>query len=434
MFCFRAWIVALALISTSWAQAQTFYYTGSFGGDFFNESNWNSLPGGGGASPLAGTIEPSIGYTLDLVIDGDNVTASGPDGFSLDIGAGGGLTLLSGSDLQVTNDFFNAQFELSTGATLNFTDAVLGVDDDIFLRGTSVFSGGTVETFADDLEFRSEANGTVTIVGTTFNVDDSIIFETEFSPATQNTITGATFNTPGRIGLRHFNVTVTDTDFVATGDVENVFTTDLDDATGTLTLLGESTLSADQVQEGVKLRLGGSSMATFDNVANDDDELSWFTQSSTVTLDSPDAVLTLINTQVESAAAKVINGVTGQTYASEPSTWNVATWNGLDGITLSITSVPSESDADFDGDNDVDGRDFLIWQRGYGLDDQTDNSHGDANGDGEVNGLDLADWQAQYGMATLTSRAAVPEPGTCALVLAAAGGLICTRSWCRFTL
>jgi hypothetical protein len=204
----------------------------------------------------------------------------------------------------------------------------------------------------------------------------------------------------------------------------------LDDATATLTLLGASSLTADQVQEGVKLRLGDSSTATFDNVANDDDELNWFTQSSTVTLDSPDAVLTLINTQVDSALTKVINGVTGLAYGADPSTWTATNWNGLDGVTLSITSVPSESDADFDGDGDVDGRDFLIWQRGFGLTGQANNSLGDANGDGVVDSSDLADWQDQYGNSQLLAEiAAVPEPGTCALVLMASCCLTLRRGY-----
>ena len=34
---------------------------------------------------------------------------------------------------------------------------------------------------------------------------------------------------------------------------------------------------------------------------------------------------------------------------------------------IEITDAPGEDDADFDGDGDVDGRDFLKWQRGFGL-------------------------------------------------------------------
>ena len=53
---------------------------------------------------------------------------------------------------------------------------------------------------------------------------------------------------------------------------------------------------------------------------------------------------------------------------------------------------------DFDFDGDVDGNDFLIWQRG-----------GSPNG---INSGDLADWQAGYGAPITATSAAVPEPGT----------------------
>jgi hypothetical protein len=76
-------------------------------------------------------------------------------------------------------------------------------------------------------------------------------------------------------------------------------------------------------------------------------------------------------------------------------------------------AVPAD-DADFDNDGDVDGRDFLIWQRGFGT--GTNNSTGDANGSGTVDGADLAIWQNLYGGAALAASAAVPEP-SCLLLL-----------------
>jgi predicted outer membrane repeat protein len=82
-----------------------------------------------------------------------------------------------------------------------------------------------------------------------------------------------------------------------------------------------------------------------------------------------------------------------------------ANFDGLvDGIDLGIWQAqygtsPNDvlASADFDGDGDVDGRDFLTWQRGYGLTNQTHNDNGDANFDGVVDGADLAVWQLQYG-------------------------------------
>ena len=50
---------------------------------------------------------------------------------------------------------------------------------------------------------------------------------------------------------------------------------------------------------------------------------------------------------------------------------------------------------DFDLDGDVDGRDFLIWQRGIGS--PREYWEGDGDFDGDVDGDDLAIWQANYG-------------------------------------
>jgi hypothetical protein len=83
-------------------------------------------------------------------------------------------------------------------------------------------------------------------------------------------------------------------------------------------------------------------------------------------------------------------------------------------------SVPE--DADFDNDSDVDGNDFLIWQRGVGV--GTDNASGDANGSGGVDGADLAVWRSQFGPPAVGAVGAVPEPGTvllAGLALAACG-------------
>lgn len=54
---------------------------------------------------------------------------------------------------------------------------------------------------------------------------------------------------------------------------------------------------------------------------------------------------------------------------------------------------------DFDNDGDVDGRDFLVWQRNPSV--------------GSLN-----DWRNNYGTGSLTAAVAVPEPGTVLLVMA----------------
>lgn len=68
-------------------------------------------------------------------------------------------------------------------------------------------------------------------------------------------------------------------------------------------------------------------------------------------------------------------------------------------LTLATTGTPG----DFDGDDDVDGQDFLVWQAGF---------------PGTYDAGDLADWQSNYGTEA-PAAGSVPEPTT--LALAACG-------------
>jgi len=75
------------------------------------------------------------------------------------------------------------------------------------------------------------------------------------------------------------------------------------------------------------------------------------------------------------------------------------------------SAAPPADDADFDGDGDVDGADFLTWQENLGLTGTATLATGDANDDGNVTGADLAVWQAQFGPgAAVAGASAVPEP------------------------
>jgi hypothetical protein len=101
----------------------------------------------------------------------------------------------------------------------------------------------------------------------------------------------------------------------------------------------------------------------------------------------------------------------------------------LDNIAL-VDLFPDN--ADFDGDGDIDGRDFLTWQRGFGLLNDAELSDGDANGDGDVDAVDLAIWQAQFGTASelIAMSAQVPEPTVVNLLLVALiAGIGLRSSW-----
>ena len=98
----------------------------------------------------------------------------------------------------------------------------------------------------------------------------------------------------------------------------------------------------------------------------------------------------------------------GDTFASRESTTD-------DPPQLIIDLIDLQS-ADFDRDLQVNGNDFLTWQRGlnrFPLGNAT-KADGDADGDGFVTSADLALWEIQYGMAlplsALASALPVPEP------------------------
>ncbi|MBD14326.1 MAG: hypothetical protein CMJ72_04060 [Planctomycetaceae bacterium] len=82
--------------------------------------------------------------------------------------------------------------------------------------------------------------------------------------------------------------------------------------------------------------------------------------------------------------------------------------------------VLSTSDADFNVDTKVDGADFLIWQRGFGV--GTTFAQGDADGNGNVDAYDLPIWNFLNGSNTgslATAFTAIPEPVSCSILFVA---------------
>jgi beta-glucanase (GH16 family) len=102
----------------------------------------------------------------------------------------------------------------------------------------------------------------------------------------------------------------------------------------------------------------------------------------------------------------------------------------LDNVSFRNANLPDVADAD--GDGDVDGADFLVWQANVGAEDAEGPADGDFNFDGAVNQLDLDAWQGQStppsGSATSEkSSLQAPEPSAAALTLATLMGIL--RLW-----
>jgi hypothetical protein len=84
---------------------------------------------------------------------------------------------------------------------------------------------------------------------------------------------------------------------------------------------------------------------------------------------------------------------------------------GLEVLRFSIVERPDGIAGDFDADGEVDGADFLVWQRNPAVG-------------------NLADWKTNYGTGSLTASIAVPEPAA-GLLLLGLMGLVPSRRFAK---
>jgi hypothetical protein len=81
-----------------------------------------------------------------------------------------------------------------------------------------------------------------------------------------------------------------------------------------------------------------------------------------------------------------------------------------------ILQAPAPS-GDFDGDGDVDGADFIVWQTNFPILEEASHDDGDADHDGDVDGADFAVWQQGFPSAPSSGISSIPEPNACLLFL-----------------
>ena len=68
----------------------------------------------------------------------------------------------------------------------------------------------------------------------------------------------------------------------------------------------------------------------------------------------------------------------------------------------------------------MDGNDLMSWKAGFGANGSAVHRQGDADADQDVDGSDFLTWQRQLGGATTIATTAVPEPATLMLLVSAA--------------
>lgn len=104
--------------------------------------------------------------------------------------------------------------------------------------------------------------------------------------------------------------------------------------------------------------------------------------------------------------------------------WNVSYL--ANSVRLSVASIGLSLPTDFNSDGFVNGSDLAVWRNNFGAANASRNQ-GDADGDGVISGNDFLLWQRQFsvGGSGVAAAAAVPEPATAWIALAAAVSLAC---------
>jgi hypothetical protein len=151
--------------------------------------------------------------------------------------------------------------------------------------------------------------------------------------------------------------------------------------------------------------------------------VTWSVLNGGATLDQTIVLATVDLTLLQTPAASGTNIMFGH---GDP-TANIGTNSDFAALQFTlidnvrVEAVAAPADADFDDDNDVDGADFLIWQRTFGGGGGL--PQGDADGNGQINAADLTIWKDQFGTTpAVAALAAVPEPASWLLLVAAVVG------------
>jgi hypothetical protein len=122
---------------------------------------------------------------------------------------------------------------------------------------------------------------------------------------------------------------------------------------------------------------------------------------------------------------------------STPAASALAVQAALNWVESNEDALAPSFSADFDGDLDVDGADFLVWQRNLGATNALQ-INGDANRDRAIDGADLAVWRDEAGtnlasfpgaQSSAGIAANVPEPGGGVMaLLSVIGAIVAARS------
>jgi hypothetical protein len=232
------------------------------------------------------------------------------------------------------------------------------------VRGNLIINGSFEFPLVPTGFYTNFSSGSTAITGWTVVGVDSAVVDRNFQNG------GITFQTQD--GNQWLDLAGITSNSMSSGVTQTIATT-VDQNYEVSFYVGSATNGSIYFPATVRLSIGGGAPVSYFNPSSPTTQLDWRRFAVNFTATEPTTRLTFFN------------GSASNNYLS-----------GLDNVSVvPISGIPG----DFDFDGDVDGRDFLIWQRGGSPTSQS--------------AIDLADWQGNYGVGTLTAaNTAVPEPST----------------------
>jgi T5SS/PEP-CTERM-associated repeat protein len=278
-----------------------------------------------------------------------------------------------------------------------------------FTGSVSVADSGSLWKITDQLELGHFGIGIVNVQpGGTVSVGQETIIKSQGRLRLQ----GGTFDT-GELTI------VTSGQFEWTSGTLHVGTYhgDLNNSSGTLApghSAGVTTISGDYFQQAggnLEIEIGGAAQGTQYDVVNVTDAVQLGGQLDLKLISgfvpTPSQSFVILSADgVSGSFSNVGNGQRLTAAGGGSFQVHYGLGSAFDPTLVVLSAFQSGLSGDFDADGDVDGRDFLIWQRG-----------GSPNPNSSA---DLAAWKANFGFHALTaSGTAVPEPSGGWLALAA---------------
>jgi T5SS/PEP-CTERM-associated repeat protein len=327
-----------------------------------------------------------------------------------------GVWNISGGSVSNTNfDFVLGNFSDASNGTVNQTGGTVdaGVNIVVGRDGTGLYnlSGGTASALNVFLGDFDTSHGTMKITGGALALGGNLNVG---GPLASNAPPdGVRTGTEGQAAGANGTLIVSGN--TATIDVGGNFLANPADKTRPPADANTSTLAFEIFSGAGTSLIDVVGVADLDGAVIDLDLMGGFTPTVGATFD-----LLTASSFGSTGTGTTQNSGTGVGFslASEDSgAFSLAVVAGGNGAILRATFLgASVNDADFDNDDDVDGADFLIWQRNLGT--GTTNLQGDANGDSAVNAADLTIWKGDFGQGTPAAAAvgAIPEPSSVLLI------------------